>query len=1403
MDGPPRYPRDGRDDWPGPPRGPALGRERIHPRYGRDARDSPGPPSSSTMPHPSTTPSNSWGSSRPGPPRDRDRDRERDGYRERYRSPPPGLHLSTVRERQWSGPDHARPRERPSWGDRPLNGPSSGPRGMPPRDRDDYDRRPSWGRPDDDGWDRHHHRIPSGKSRPFIPDGSRRSSAGGFEIPFRNRISPRKRGRGDSSDEDEYRRVTSRPTSPGRSRQWNAGGGSTSQYQGRSGEDDRSRRPPSPQGASKAASVASRKDDAPVRSKGRSVSPGELSEGQIPPTSRSPSPSDSGTRTRDIPSVDDDRPQLLHMSGKLGPVSEQTSQTATPKATEDDRPAPSSSTPALSTPKTIPLVKDAVGATKASGQREVVPLLSDSESALPRTNVVTTESPAAPNTTEASSIRVEPTPAAETKVTVTLSQAQEPAITALVEGGNATLSAAETSSKPTKTTSFLLPPSPSTPPLPTNELVSATAETDAASDPQATANGKTNISPSSPLSSLPPTSPVVKNVDTLQSAAIPSLNGILLPPIDLLDQSKSVVEQSIVGDISMDVDDTAIATGASAGPDRDEDDSMDGTHRAPSPQESHSPPQPDSPPNHFKTVLEEVIASNTNDSGHADAIINDNRCRMEKARNKLEAKPRLLTKFPISRSDLALHSRMLPLLMRKFAAREQRRSEKMVELREAYKEFNADWTAHCRRLDQIKERILKRNQSSTVPQTPSIDGAGLPFYPEPVTPGPTVTSGRANRRSTASGAFGYGDAVRSEAEFLEILASLETADMRDPTVRATRTAAVVPDMIIDPIERRELVDFDDSRRKVEDPVGFYSIRAPLDLWTEDEVQMFCKRFAAYPKQFGKIAAALPDKTTAQCVLFYYRMKNTIDFRSLSDRRGLNGKRRKPKRKLLTMDNDKKGSSSLLSNLKRTQTDERDDDEGGGGADSPPPSPQATRKLLPSDNPQVFVPPDFSIRDTVDDRVNGVYEDDDSYFARPIKPGKTQRTPKTRDGVQLPSDNTMEAAAALGSLAGLDEREEDGASTPRTEATRKRKGESAGDDYTPRGSAGNVNAAATGGTGKRRTATSSYWSVAERTEIMRLLGVYGKDWAKIAQGIGNKTAIQCRNWYQNNVKKLKLDAIVKGRGRDGSESGGSVLPTPSEEYNVSSGTPLADATSNATNGPRAGFFVADQKARDERIVRAGMQIRNLLNEDAPVDDKSNPAGEDWFGAANDDAGSATTEDETEQQDVGALAADPAVAAPPPRPHSVPQRSDAYAGFEHDRRQVNDASSARKGYFTHHPSLSRLNAGLPTSQPLVSPLGSWQSSPAGSPSPAYSPFGLGPARLQPPHSQHFDRVASIYDHRPASAGAVPQASSATGGDYFNSKPPYARPFTHTSAYAPDVQSHPATRYESPRDRPWPPH
>lgn len=487
------------------------------------------------------------------------------------------------------------------------------------------------------------------------------------------------------------------------------------------------------------------------------------------------------------------------------------------------------------------------------------------------------------------------------------------------------------------------------------------------------------------------------------------------------------------------------------------------------------------------------------------------------------------------------HSRLSASLTDTFVERDERRKTHFIALRREYKTLQGDWKAHCKRLDDLKERQHRRanggnTQNATAPQTPSIDSAGMPFYPEPVTPGPSLTGGRSNRRGTGAsvGVLGFSDTVRSEAEFLEILASLETADLRDPDVRAARTAAVVPDMAVDESERREVLELalDDERYRVSDPVSEFAIDAPLDVWTEHEVEIFCKRYALHPKQFGKISQELPDKSTAQCVLFYYRMKNTIDFRSLSDRRGRDGRRKKSKKR----PEGGKGSS-LLSNLNKKarpalappREDEPDEDD--EEEPSAPASPRAERRLGPNADHA------HSGEDVRQSGASGAADQPVAHSRAPA-PRRIRLVSKTpiAGPVDLPSEGMMEAAEVLGALAALPGAQPDevsagddqmllegreGEAHSRSGAGRARRARVDADTlpteqalaaspYAVAPDTDVLTPSADATKSRRRNNTSSYWTLAERAEYQRLLTEYGPDWRKIAAGLGNKTWVQCRN-----------------------------------------------------------------------------------------------------------------------------------------------------------------------------------------------------------------------------------------------------------------------------------------------------
>ncbi|PVV03636.1 hypothetical protein BB560_001865 [Smittium megazygosporum] len=156
------------------------------------------------------------------------------------------------------------------------------------------------------------------------------------------------------------------------------------------------------------------------------------------------------------------------------------------------------------------------------------------------------------------------------------------------------------------------------------------------------------------------------------------------------------------------------------------------------------------------------------------------------------------------------------------------------------------------------------------------------------------------------------DVVRSDAELQEIIQRLQYDEIRNPDSRSQKTAAVIPDMVLDSSEF-EIIKLKTSSRIISNPIKYFSVstetHVPHDslhswangsaieffgnvfnnncdqdhIWSREESQKFVREYLRNPKKFGKIAEALPYKTPRDCVLFYYRNKYALDLKSLLNR----------------------------------------------------------------------------------------------------------------------------------------------------------------------------------------------------------------------------------------------------------------------------------------------------------------------------------------------------------------------------------------------------------------------------------------------------------------------------------------------------------------------------------------
>ncbi|WFD20285.1 DNA-binding protein snt1 [Malassezia caprae] len=253
---------------------------------------------------------------------------------------------------------------------------------------------------------------------------------------------------------------------------------------------------------------------------------------------------------------------------------------------------------------------------------------------------------------------------------------------------------------------------------------------------------------------------------------------------------------------------------------------------------------------------------------------------------------------PIQADPGAVHARIRAQVQ----AKERAYEAKLQALRDEYRTKHKAWTEYCQKLDQMYEQRAQRSASAA--DEGSMSGSLSSVLATP-----------ASRSFRRGGGGGFGDVARTEAEFQEILASLENAEMQDPAVRAARTSATVPDM-----DLREPRVLDNDNGYVADPVRFYFHSFDPDVWSEEEKAVFARRYVLYPKQFGRIAEKLPHKTAKQCVAFYYLHKHLEGYKAL-----LHARHRERRKKSKSRPSKSKGSA-LMADIAATDPELADDDK---------------------------------------------------------------------------------------------------------------------------------------------------------------------------------------------------------------------------------------------------------------------------------------------------------------------------------------------------------------------------------------------------------------------------------------------------------------------------------------------
>lgn len=95
-----------------------------------------------------------------------------------------------------------------------------------------------------------------------------------------------------------------------------------------------------------------------------------------------------------------------------------------------------------------------------------------------------------------------------------------------------------------------------------------------------------------------------------------------------------------------------------------------------------------------------------------------------------------------------------------------------------------------------------------------------------------------------------------------------------------RKASIVPPIMFDSWQRKHQYFNQNNLLPTDTVEGFYKQHSRLPFWSAEEKQIFIEKFTQSPKNFGYISSFLENKTTEQCVQFYYMTKKAENYKNL-------------------------------------------------------------------------------------------------------------------------------------------------------------------------------------------------------------------------------------------------------------------------------------------------------------------------------------------------------------------------------------------------------------------------------------------------------------------------------------------------------------------------------------------
>ncbi|KAG7733164.1 hypothetical protein KL948_001667 [Ogataea haglerorum] len=464
-----------------------------------------------------------------------------------------------------------------------------------------------------------------------------------------------------------------------------------------------------------------------------------------------------------------------------------------------------------------------------------------------------------------------------------------------------------------------------------------------------------------------------------------------------------------------------------------------------------------------------------------------------------------------------------PNLLEKSLEHQKLLAHKKKDLIEEYVYRKHLWERRVSLMDEQLSKFYNVGEPEVKPQTSESSKTEITEKP---------LSGRRGR---------HGDTVRTEAEFLEILASLEKEREKDPMVRAQHGCARIPDMIIDPIERYATVHILDSNNMVRDK-SQWAKRIELDsldTFTLAEHEKFCEAYSLWPKKFGRISNYMGGlRTPEECVLHYYRTKKQVNFKQIvanknrrATRKASSSKRKSKDGRIRTGTHTPEPSTADSANISIEGTLGKPSDEEGEPDNNKKRlntslSPTEKKKQKMSESVPVSASsneissniPATSL--SLDDNEKGELIRRTAVAEPLVKPKKKRGRKKLNSEGPSSAHNLTELKENVPVLQSSSGDPLEVAREMKEELDQRLKDTSpySQNDQESRGtmSSGTEESEKKKEKHKDKSHITSYWSVQEISLFPDLLQKYGTDWETMSRHITTKTSTMVRNYYQRGL-----------------------------------------------------------------------------------------------------------------------------------------------------------------------------------------------------------------------------------------------------------------------------------------------